>query len=115
MKIKVGDTPNCSYTEQAVFYRFSLLLTKFSTDYVGNLFTNVGLQLFGFLGGSHEREIKQTSMNSHKRPDWGIKNITTGTLVVVVTNTTKWLTLKVLPKRQFPELIKKNLKNLPTL
>lgn len=80
----------------------------YSRGYVGNLFKNVGLQLSGSLGGSYEREIKQNSMKSHKGSGRRINKITNGTLVIVVTNTKKRLTLKVLTKCQFLKPIKKN-------
>lgn len=43
----VGDASHCPFTKQAVFW----------------CFTDVGVQFFGSLGGSHKREIK----NAHSK------------------------------------------------
>lgn len=55
----VGGAPLFPFTE-SIYWCLSLLLPGYIRGYVGNFFTDVVIQFFGTLGGSHKRDIKET-------------------------------------------------------
>lgn len=76
LKIQAVDIPHRLYTEQDDFWCLPLLLPGHSIGGVGNFFTDICLQFFGFLSELHKREIIK---NPKKIEKLGDQNITTAT------------------------------------